>query len=72
MKFKNILIPLIMMISSVGFADEKEIEVLFVSKSLTPEAALMVSKAALESCRKAGMQVSVAVVDSGGNIQVVL
>ena len=72
MKFKNILIPLIMMISSVGFADEKEIEVLFVSKSLTPEAALMVSKAALESCRKAGMQVSVAVVDGGGNIQVVL
>ncbi len=53
-------------------AEEKEIEVLFTSKTLTPEAALMVSKAALDSCRKSGLQVSVAVVDSGGNVQVVI
>ncbi|MCK5394526.1 MAG: heme-binding protein [Gammaproteobacteria bacterium] len=60
------------MVSSAIQADEKEIEVLFTSKTLTPEAALIVSQAALESCRKAGLQVSVAVVDGGGNIQVVL
>jgi uncharacterized protein GlcG (DUF336 family) len=72
MKYKNILILLMFMVTSVIHADEKDIEVLFVSKSLTPEAALVVSQAALESCRKEGMQVSVAVVDGGGNIQVVL
>jgi uncharacterized protein GlcG (DUF336 family) len=48
-----------------------EIEVLFTSKAITLEAALMVSQAALESCRKSGLQVAVAVVDSGGNLQVV-
>ena len=46
------------MVSSAIQADEKEIEVLFTSKTLTPEAALIVSQAALESCRKAGLQVS--------------
>ena len=72
MNIKYIFILFIFMASSAIQADEKEIEVLFTSKSLTPEAALIVSQAALESCRKSGMQVSVAVVDSGGNIQVVL
>jgi uncharacterized protein GlcG (DUF336 family) len=72
MYFRNIFIPLILLVSSAVQAGEKEIEVIFISKSLTPEAALVVSQAALESCRKAGMQVSVAVVDSGGNIQVLL
>ncbi|MBT3017828.1 MAG: heme-binding protein [Candidatus Thiodiazotropha sp. (ex Clathrolucina costata)] len=44
----------------------------FTSKTLTPDAALMVAKKALESCRASGFQVSVAVVDGGGNLQVVL
>lgn len=72
MNIKYIFILFILMVSSAIQADEKEIEVLFTSKTLTPEAALIVSQAALESCRKAGLQVSVAVVDGGGNIQVVL
>ncbi len=72
MSTKYIFILFILMISSAVQADEKEIEVLFTSKTLTPEAALIVSQAALESCRKAGLQVSVAVVDGGGNVQVVL
>ena len=72
MSTKYIFILFILMTSSAVQADEKEIEVLFTSKSLTPEAALIVSQAALESCRKAGLQVSVAVVDGGGNVQVVL
>ncbi|MEY8875534.1 MAG: heme-binding protein [Leptothrix sp. (in: b-proteobacteria)] len=39
---------------------------------LTPEAALSAAQAALASCRKAGYQVAVAVVDRGGLLQVLL
>ncbi|WP_455217515.1 GlcG/HbpS family heme-binding protein [Kaarinaea lacus] len=53
-------------------ADSKEAGILFTTKSLTPEAALTVAKTALDACRKAGMQVTVAVVDKGGNEQVVI
>ncbi len=59
-----------MLISTNIFAEDEK--VLTVSKSLTPEMALKVSKAALDSCRKDGFQVAVAVVDSAGIVQVVL
>ena len=39
---------------------------------LTPEAALQAARAALENCRASGYQVTVAVVDRFGGIQVVL
>lgn len=39
---------------------------------LRPETALKAAQAALESCRQHGWQVAVAVVDRGGNVQVVL
>jgi uncharacterized protein GlcG (DUF336 family) len=42
------------------------------SQSLTPETALVAARAALESCRKAGYQVGVAVVDRAGLPQVFL
>ena len=38
----------------------------FETKSMTPETALAAARAALESCRKAGYQVAVAVVDRAG------
>jgi len=41
-------------------------------KLLTPEAALSAAQAALASCRKAGYQVAVAVVDRSGLLQVLL
>jgi len=41
-------------------------------RSLTPEVALTVARAALEHCRKAGYQVAVAVVDRAGIPQVFL
>ena len=44
----------------------------FAVRSLTPETALRAAQAALESCRNAGFQVSVAVVDRGGTAQVML
>jgi len=44
----------------------------FQTKSLTPETALVAAKAAMESCRKQGYQVAVAVVDRAGITQVLL
>lgn len=44
----------------------------FQTKSLTPEAAQQAARAALESCRKQGYQVTVAVVDRSGLVQVLL
>ncbi len=44
----------------------------FSVKHLTPETALAAARAALESCRKAGYQVGVAVVDRSGTTQVFL
>lgn len=44
----------------------------FQTRSLTPESALTAARAALESCRKQGYQVAVAVVDRGGLLQVLL
>lgn len=41
-------------------------------KMLAPETALKAARAALESCRKSGYQVGVAVVDRAGVVQVVL
>jgi uncharacterized protein GlcG (DUF336 family) len=44
----------------------------FQTRSLTPETALVAAKAAMESCRKQGYQVAVAVVDRAGLVQVLL
>lgn len=44
----------------------------FTSRSLTPETALAAASAALQSCRKQGYQVGVAVVDRSGLTQVLL
>ena len=45
---------------------------LVVFKVLSPEAALTLSRAALEDCREKGFQVTVAVVDRFGVVQVIL
>jgi uncharacterized protein GlcG (DUF336 family) len=44
----------------------------FQIRSLAPETALTAARAALDACRKQGFQVAVAVVDRGGNAQVLL
>jgi uncharacterized protein GlcG (DUF336 family) len=44
----------------------------FESRSLTPETALTAARAALETCRRQGYQVAVAVVDRAGLTQVLL
>ena len=47
-------------------------QAVFETKSMTPETALNAARAALEHCRKAGYQVTVAVVDRSGTPQVLL
>ena len=44
----------------------------FATRQLTPETALTAARAALDSCRKSGYQVAVAVVDRAGITQVLL
>lgn len=44
----------------------------FQTKSITPETALLAAKTAMETCRKQGYQVAVAVVDRSGLTQVFL
>jgi len=50
----------------------EEPSLVFSQKSLTPDAALKVAQATIEACRKLGYQAAVAVVDRGGNMQVML
>jgi uncharacterized protein GlcG (DUF336 family) len=47
-------------------------EAVFSTRTLTPETALAAARAALDSCRKQGFQVAVAVVDRTGLTQVLL
>jgi len=47
-------------------------EAMFTTRSLTPQTALTAATAALESCRDAGYQVAVAVVDRMGILQVLI
>jgi len=66
---KTSFAALVLFISS-GVANAEQ--AVFETKSLTPETALAAAKAALESCRKQGYQVAVAVVDRSGLTQVLL
>lgn len=60
-------------IASIGLcAAVQAQDAVFQTKSLTPETALVAARAALESCRKQGYQVGVAVVDRAGLVQVLL
>jgi uncharacterized protein GlcG (DUF336 family) len=49
-----------------------ELKVLYKTQNLTPEAALIVAQAAMKNCQDSGYQVSVVILDRGGNIQVLL
>jgi len=49
-----------------------ESSALYSTRTMTPETALKAVQAALNSCRAAGYQVTVAAVDRGGNVQALL
>ena len=61
---------LLLMLSGHGAAAEDE--ALFTTRSLTPKTAITAATAALDSCRDAGYQVAVAVVDRMGVLQVLI
>ena len=67
---RNHVVTTLLLIGSTGPSWAQE--AVFSTKSLTPDAALSAAKAALDSCRKSGFQVSVAVVDRAGITQVLL
>ena len=63
----------IMIVAALGFAGLScAQEAVFETRSLTPETALAAARAAMESCRRQGYQVGVAVVDRAGLPQVML
>ncbi|MDP3702687.1 MAG: heme-binding protein [Hylemonella sp.] len=62
--------PLLLSFCLAGSAMAQD--AVFQSKTLTPEAALKAAQAALESCRKQGFQIAVAVTDRTGLVQVLL
>jgi uncharacterized protein GlcG (DUF336 family) len=67
---RQLTIVVLTLLGMSGFACAQEAT--FQTKSLTPETALVAAKAAMESCRKQGFQVAVAVVDREGLTQVLL
>jgi uncharacterized protein GlcG (DUF336 family) len=70
MTMRQLFFAILVLLGTTGgaFAQEAVFEI----KSLTPETALVAARAALESCRKQGYQVTVAVVDRSGLTQVLL
>lgn len=62
--------PLMLTLALAGGASAQDAT--FQTKTLTPETALKAAQVALESCRKQGYQVAVAVTDRGGLLQVLL
>ena len=67
MNFKS-LYPLLLTVATAASAQDAT----FATRQLTPETALSAARAALDSCRKSGYQVAVAVVDRAGITQVLL
>ena len=68
MRLSHIVISSLLGVSQTVVAQEAT----FQTKSLMPESALVAAQAAMESCRKQGFQVAVAVVDRAGLTQVLL
>ena len=66
---KRFVFPLLALALAAGASAQ---DAVFQTKSLTPETALKAAQAALESCRKQGYQVAVAVADRNGLVQVLL
>jgi uncharacterized protein GlcG (DUF336 family) len=66
----RVLLIIVALVGGLSRASAEEAT--FTMRSLTPDAALRAAQAALQSCRDAGYQVAVAVVDRGGTTQVLL
>ncbi len=62
-------LPLLLCLTTLGAVAQQGT---FQTRSLTPETALVAARTASESCRKQGFQVTVAVSDRAGLVQVLL
>lgn len=66
---KSFVLAMVGMVYTAGAQAE---EGMFSTKSLTLKVATKAAQAALDNCRASGFQVAVAVIDRGGNLQVLL
>ena len=66
--YRALPIATLLALSCAAFAQDA----VFQTRALTPETALAAARAAIDSCRKQGYQVAVAVVDRAGLTQVLL
>lgn len=64
------LIPLVITFSTSVYAEDEKLTVSI--KRITMETALRIAQAAINQCRKEGVQIAVTVVDRGGHAQVML
>ena len=71
-RYRNALATLAIGLTLAGNPGVAADKATFDYATLTPETALSAARAALQNCRDAGFQVAVAVVDRGGNAQVML
>lgn len=69
---RKLAISLLLASATLATSARADEEALVSFKSMTPETALTLAKAALEDCRGKGFQVAVAVVDRSGVLQVLL
>lgn len=67
MWYRLAMLPIILGVTNVSAQSAT-----FDTKSLTPETAMVAARAALDHCRAAGYQVSVAVVDRSGTTQILI
>jgi uncharacterized protein GlcG (DUF336 family) len=65
-------LPFILLLTLTSQGASAQEEAMFTTRSLTPQTALTATTAALDSCREAGYQVAVAVVDRMGVLQVLI
>lgn len=72
MDFASRFAPLVGLLAALGFGVPAAAQSSFAVRVLTPEAALKAAQAALAKCRAGGYQVSVALVDRMGVVQVLL
>ena len=72
MRMRSGLIAVALLFGSVANVPVRADEAIVTYKSLSPDVAFDLARAALQSCRKSGFQVAVAVLDRSGQPQVLL
>lgn len=68
-RLSTLIVIFALLVSGPSFADDAALHAF---KTLTPASALKAAQAAMAHCRKGGFQVSVAVLDRGGSVLVLL